>query len=297
MKPELRVLSIQSHVVHGYCGNKCAVFPLQLHGVEVDAINSVQFSNHTAYKGGWKGVILEEDQLWDIYQGLKINKINSYSHLLTGYVGSESVLRRIADILNDLRQEDNNLLYICDPVMGDNGAYYVSEDVLPVYHDTIIPMAAVITPNQFELQVLSGIAIDSQTSLIRAICTLHDRGPGTVIVTSTTLAPSDDVLYGYGSEVRDNGISMFRFEVRRLPAVFFGTGDLFASLLLVWLQKTDCLKSAVERAVSCLQDVLNRTFTSAQSESKLDCSSLELRLIHCSEEILDPKSKVVMIDL
>ncbi len=25
----------RSHVVHGYVGNKCAVFPLQLHGYEV----------------------------------------------------------------------------------------------------------------------------------------------------------------------------------------------------------------------------------------------------------------------
>ncbi len=31
-----RVLSIQSHVVHGYVGNKCAVLPLQLLGFEVD---------------------------------------------------------------------------------------------------------------------------------------------------------------------------------------------------------------------------------------------------------------------
>jgi len=45
-----RVLSIQSHVVHGYVGNKSAVFPLQLHGFDVDFINSVQFSNHTGYK-------------------------------------------------------------------------------------------------------------------------------------------------------------------------------------------------------------------------------------------------------
>ncbi|PIO63960.1 hypothetical protein TELCIR_14425 [Teladorsagia circumcincta] len=41
-----RVLSIQSHVVHGYAGNKASVFPLQLNGFEVDPINSVQFSNH-----------------------------------------------------------------------------------------------------------------------------------------------------------------------------------------------------------------------------------------------------------
>uniref|UniRef100_A0A914QWF0 pyridoxal kinase n=1 Tax=Panagrolaimus davidi TaxID=227884 RepID=A0A914QWF0_9BILA len=42
-----RVLSIQSHIVSGYAGNKCSVFPLQLHGFEVDFINSVQFSHHT----------------------------------------------------------------------------------------------------------------------------------------------------------------------------------------------------------------------------------------------------------
>lgn len=42
-----RVLSIQSHVVRGYAGNRCAVFPLQTLGFEVDFINSVQFSNHT----------------------------------------------------------------------------------------------------------------------------------------------------------------------------------------------------------------------------------------------------------
>ena len=37
-----RVLSIQSHVVSGYVGNKCAMFPLQLLGFDVDPINSVQ---------------------------------------------------------------------------------------------------------------------------------------------------------------------------------------------------------------------------------------------------------------
>lgn len=42
-----RVLSIQSHVVHGYVGNKSCVFPLQLLGYETDYICSVQFSNHT----------------------------------------------------------------------------------------------------------------------------------------------------------------------------------------------------------------------------------------------------------
>ena len=52
-----RILSVQSHVVSGYVGNKSATFPLQLLGFEVDAINSVQFSNHTGYAKGVKGQV------------------------------------------------------------------------------------------------------------------------------------------------------------------------------------------------------------------------------------------------
>ncbi|MGL5499758.1 MAG: pyridoxal kinase, partial [Plesiomonas shigelloides] len=37
------VLSIQSHVVYGYAGNKAAVLPMQLLGVDVWPLHTVQF--------------------------------------------------------------------------------------------------------------------------------------------------------------------------------------------------------------------------------------------------------------
>lgn len=39
-RPLPRVLSVQSHVVSGYVGNRAAVFPLQLLGFDVDFVNS-----------------------------------------------------------------------------------------------------------------------------------------------------------------------------------------------------------------------------------------------------------------
>ncbi|KAG8037840.1 hypothetical protein G9C98_006051 [Cotesia typhae] len=78
---ELRVLSIQSHVVSGYVGNKSATFPLQLLGFEVDAINSVQLSNHTGYKVT-KGDILNDHNLNGKMIKLDIPKIP------LSYVGS-----------------------------------------------------------------------------------------------------------------------------------------------------------------------------------------------------------------
>jgi len=57
-----RVLSIQSHTVHGYVGNKSAVFPMQTLGLEVDFVNTVQFSNHTGYES-FTGTALEGNAL------------------------------------------------------------------------------------------------------------------------------------------------------------------------------------------------------------------------------------------
>lgn len=53
-----RILNIASHVVHGHVGNCATTFPLQLHGFEVNCINSVQFSNHTNYENKWKGTVM-----------------------------------------------------------------------------------------------------------------------------------------------------------------------------------------------------------------------------------------------
>lgn len=78
-----RVLSIQSHVVHGYVGNRSAVFPLQLLGFEVDFINSVQYSNNSGYKI-FKGQRLSGEQLEELISGLEANNLLNYTHLITG---------------------------------------------------------------------------------------------------------------------------------------------------------------------------------------------------------------------
>jgi pyridoxine kinase len=121
-----RVLSIQSHVVHGYVGNKSASFPLQLLGFDVDPINSVQFSNHTGYKS-FKGQRLNGNELWELVEGLDANDLLHYSHLLTGlclrslsiestdrnsgYIGTTSFLETVLRVLNHVREKNPNLIY------------------------------------------------------------------------------------------------------------------------------------------------------------------------------------------
>ena len=95
---EGRVLSVQSHTVHGYVGNKSAVFPLQLLGIDVDPVNSVQFSNHTGYAAGVRGQVLGGDELSALREGLGSAGILAavpHTHLLTGYIGSLSFLEAV----------------------------------------------------------------------------------------------------------------------------------------------------------------------------------------------------------
>ena len=78
-----RCLSIQSSVVHGVVGNKAAILPLQLRGVTVDPLNSVQLSNHTGY-GAVAGQKLSGDDLAALVRGLGANGLLHYTHVLTG---------------------------------------------------------------------------------------------------------------------------------------------------------------------------------------------------------------------
>lgn len=79
-------------------------------GFEVDAINSVQFSNHTGYKV-FKGQVLTDKDLDDLITGLTSNGLDNYTHLLTGYIGSASFLNRVANLVKHVKTVNPNLIY------------------------------------------------------------------------------------------------------------------------------------------------------------------------------------------
>ncbi|XP_069886885.1 pyridoxal kinase [Dipodomys merriami] len=304
MEPECRVLSIQSHVVRGYVGNRAATFPLQVLGFEIDAVNSVQFSNHTGY-AHWKGHVLNSQELHDLYEGLKLNNVNKYDYVLTGYTRDKSFLATVVDIVRELKQQNSRLVYVCDPVMGDKwsgeGYMYVPEDLLPVYREKVVPVADIITPNQFEAELLSGRKIHSQEEALVVMDMLHSMGPDTVVITSSDLpAPrGSDYLIALGSQRmrRPDGSTAtqrIRMEMRKVDAVFVGTGDLFAAMLLAWTHKhPDNLKVACEKTVSAMHHVLQRTMQYAQAQAgegqKPRPAQLELRMVQSKKDIEDPE--------
>lgn len=291
-----RVLSIQSHVVSGYVGNKSATFPLQILGFEVDAINSVQFSNHTGYHH-WKGQVLNAEDLEELLSGLRLNNLHQYSHLLTGYVRSLSFLQKVTETVKQLKQANPNLLYVCDPVMGDNGEMYVPSELLYEFRDNLTVLADVVTPNQFEAELLTGIKICNEDDALRAMQVLHDRGIKTVIITSSNLASKDELL-NFGSCIKDGNRTAVKLKIPCIPANFLGTGDLYTALVTAWLTKSNFnLKEACEKTMSCMQTILKRTYKWALEASGPNkhpaVSQLELKLIQSKEDIENPKTTCI----
>ncbi|GJJ76469.1 pyridoxine kinase [Entomortierella parvispora] len=183
-----RVLSIQSHIVSGYCGNKAATFPLQLLGFDVDVMNTVSFSNHTGYPS-WTGEKATGDQLTKLFEGLETNGLVDYTHLLTGYIGSAQNLTAVASIIERL-QDHGQPFFVLDPVMGDHDQLYVQPDVIPIYKG-LLKFAKAITPNQFEAEILADKKITDIQSCLEVIDILHKEGVEHVILTSVTLSIKD----------------------------------------------------------------------------------------------------------
>lgn len=285
MEKKRHVLSIQSHVVSGYVGNKCATFPLQLLGFEVDAINSVQFSNHTGYKIV-KGEVLNDVHLSQLAEGISDNDLDHYSHLLTGYVGSASFLKRIAQLVPILKQKNPNLIYVCDPVMGDNGKLYVPDELVNIYKNEIVPLADILTPNQFELGLLVDQKISSLNDVKEAILKLHGKGPKTVVVSSTEI---DNKLEALVSNSIDK--CLIKIEIPKIPTNYTGSGDLFAALFLAHSHYEAELKTALEKTINSLHSVLLKTYEYRQGfndETAQKAKTKELRLIQSKYVIENP---------
>ncbi|XP_045472856.1 pyridoxal kinase [Harmonia axyridis] len=282
-----KILSIQSHVVHGYVGNRSAVFPLQLLGFEVDFINSVQLCTHTQYKKV-TGQILKEQDLTDLFEGLKENGLDKYDYLLTGYVGSPSFLKEILEVYKHLKSANPGIVFVCDPVMGDNGQLYVPEELVPLYQECIVPHAHILTPNQYELELLTGFKISNVDDCWKAIENLHMKGCKTVVVSSSDLGKNGELL-ALASTLNGESCQRVSITLKKKQAIFVGTGDVFASLMLAWMHKTNNdLKVALERTIATLQAILDRTLECAKGKPHTP-ENLELKLIQSKRDIEKPQ--------
>ena len=226
------VLSIQSHVAWGHVGNAAAVFPLQRLGFEVLPIHTVQFSNHTGY-GQFRGQVFGAEHVREVLLGLRERGVlPRLAAVLSGYLGDADTGRVILEAVGEIRQHNPSVRYLCDPVMGDVGrGVFVNPAIPDFLRDQAIPFANIITPNQFEFELLTGSKPANLQEAVKVARQLRGRGPDVVIVTSLATPDIPDSELGTLA-VNGEGawlVTTPRLALHPLPN---GMGDVFSATLL-----------------------------------------------------------------
>jgi pyridoxine kinase len=239
----------------------------------VDAVNTVTLSNRPDYKNSAKGFRLEAGQFKNILEGLQANGLVDYNAVLSGYISSGDIIDVLRDSLEAFKLTQPELVYICDPVLGDNGSYYVKAELLDEYKHKLIPLADIITPNYFEAQVLSGVTISTFATAIQACNELHALGPATVCLKGLPLHDSgDDMLTLLISQrLGPSTTRVHRLDVKKLLGPFSGCGDLYAALVTACCcldgEAADVdMGRVLDRVASTMHRVLSLTQARGSSE-------------------------------
>jgi pyridoxine kinase len=217
-----RILAVSSQVVHGPVGLTAAVPAMQALGHEVLALPTVQLSNHPGL-GKPVGHATQASEIMAMLEALeKLGALQALDAVMTGYFSDAGQVEVMAQWMDKLRRANPALHVLVDPVIGDDGALYVSEALAVAIRDHLVPLATCITPNAFELSWLTNRSVEDTEGAVSAARTL---GLPEVLATSvpgqTTLANiivTSSTFHGVSSP--------------KLMDVPHGTGDLLAGLYL-----------------------------------------------------------------
>jgi pyridoxine kinase len=273
----MNILSIQSHVAYGHVGNAAATFPLQRIGVEVWPIHTVQFSNHTGY-GAWTGRVFDAVLITEVVDGIaQRGVLGECAGVLSGYMGSAETGAAILDAVSRVKAANPNASYCCDPVIGDVGRdVYVRPGIPEFMREHAVSAADVVTPNQFELDHLTGRSSATRRDALAAIEALHALGPKAIMATSlhTNETPPDAI-----DLVASDAAGRFRVRTPKLPISVNGAGDAIAALFFAHYLRGGSAAGALSRAASSVFGVLRRT---------AEAGSREILLVQAQDEFVSP---------
>ncbi len=276
----MNILSIQSHVAYGHVGNASAVFPMQRLGCEVWPIHTVQFSNHTGY-GAWKGRVFDGSMIDEIMDGIADRGVlPSCGGVISGYMGSSDIGHAILSAVARVKAANRAALYACDPVIGDVGrGIFVRPGIPEFMRDRAVPMANLVTPNQFELEYLTGLPVSTLAEAKQAVAALQRRGPEVVLLTSmvTSETPPDSI-----DMMAADGSGVWLVRTPKLGISVNGAGDAIMALFFVHFARSRSAAEALGQAAASIYGLLKRT---------AEAGSREILTVAAQDEFVNPSRR------
>ena len=255
------VIVISSHVARGSVGNRAIVFALETMGFRVWSMPTVILPWHPGH-GPSTRITMPDGQFAAAIEDMGASRWSgAIKAVVTGYFGSADQVAPVARMVRKLKETSPDLLFVCDPVIGDSGGLYVKTEIAEAIRDQLIPIADIATPNRYELGWLSGAALETNTEVIDAALAL---GPRRVLVTSAVPLMAG----GIGNLLLTDRLALLA-EHRMVGNPPNGLGDLTSALFLARLMRGETEERALQMTTASVFEILARSVKRGADELML----------------------------
>lgn len=250
-----RIISIQDISCVGKCSLTTALPIISAAGVEASVLPTAVLSTHTAFsKFTFKDLTDELPAISDVFSELNI----SFDAISTGYLGSFRQLDFVSSFIDKFKADD--AVVFIDPVMGDNGSLYTGFN--QQFADKMAELcskADLITPNMTEASYMLHVPykeVYDETYIKEMLVSLTELGAKRAALTGISFNTDKIGVYMYDSVSK----KFYSYFNEWFPAVFHGTGDIFAASALGaymhGMELSDSLALAVDYTLECIRCTL-----------------------------------------
>ncbi len=164
----------------------------------------------------------------------------------TGMLSSAEIIASVADAVDQHRLRN----LVVDPVMvAKGGARLLREDAVAALRERLIPLAAIITPNLPEAQVLLGREIRSMEERRQAARDLVAMGARAAVVKGGHADDATDVYF--------DGAQLVELRAERIETTnTHGSGCVFSAAITAWLARGAEPQQAVRQAKSFITQAI-----------------------------------------
>jgi pyridoxine kinase len=255
------IIAISSHVVRGSVGNRAIVFSLETMGHPVWSMPTVILPWHPGHGPSTRIPVNSAafaSAIDDIAGSRRAAEVKA---VISGYFGEVGQIEAVARLVKALKARNPDLLYVCDPVIGDLKGLYVPEAIAAAIRDQLLPLADIATPNRYELGWLTGVALESNAQIMDAALML---GPRRVLVTSAVPMMAG----GVGNLLLTDRVALLA-EHRMVDNPPNGLGDLTAALFLSRLMRGEGEERALQMTTAAVFEILARSVKRGADELML----------------------------
>lgn len=256
MKIQKRIAAVHDISCVGRCSLTVALPVLSAAGFDTSILPTAVLSTHTGGFDGftYRDLTLDIEPIAKHWKSLGLKFDAFYS----GFLGSYDQIEIVSNLFESFR--DSDTIILVDPVMADQGEMYsVYSKSMATGMKKLCEKADIIVPNLTEAAFLLeeeyiGNNYDKkyiEDMLVR----LSNLGPDKVVLTGISY---DDKSLGAVCYDKTTGSIDYAFNEKN-PAIFHGTGDIFASSLLAGIMHNFSLAEAAQIAVDYTYECIKLT--------------------------------------